>query len=301
MKVAVIHGGTSTEQAVSTLNAHYVAEALCRRGRQVELISYDLDMIDRLRKAPPDTVFLCVQGKGHGDGTLQALLDFLHIPYTGSQTLAAAIINDKITCKRLFEQAGIRTPSWQILSLSDYQQENYNFSSIGYPLVAKAPSQGGSFGIELVKSPAELANIAKIYVYDDPILIERFIPGTFVTMGLLQREGKTLTFPCIEGISSKPKDDTELITFTGSFVTRRGDLPESVSREIEDLSKKVFAITRANGYARVDFIVSREDGLPYMLEINAVPGLKPTSLFPNGAALHGIDYDDMIEIILRGE
>jgi D-alanine--D-alanine ligase len=305
MKVAVIHGGSSTEQEISTLNAHYAAEALSRRGHQVELVFYDRTMIEKLRKAPPDAVFLCVQGKGHGDGTLQAILDFLNIPYTGSRTLAAAIINDKITCKRLFEQEGVRTPPWQVLSLADYQKGAYDFSSIGYPLVAKAPAQGGSFGIELVKSPEDLAKIAAVFTYDDPILIERFIPGSFMTLGLLRREGRLLSFPCIEGISveheSSAGGDTELITFTGAFTTRLGDLPEPVTREIEDLSRKAFSITAAKGYARTDFIVSREDGLPYMLEINAVPGLKSSSLFPNGAALCGIDYDDMIEIILRGE
>jgi D-alanine-D-alanine ligase/UDP-N-acetylmuramate--alanine ligase len=300
MKVAIIHGGTSTEQAISTINAHYVEEALRRRGHQTELIVYASTMINALLKSSPDIVFLCVQGKGHGDGTLQAILDFLQIPYTGSKTLAAAIVNDKITCKRLFEQADIRTAPYQILYMADYQKGNYDFSSIGYPLVAKAPSQGGSFGIELIKSPAELNKIVNIYAYDDPILIERFIPGPFVTTGLLQREDTLLTFPCIEGISGMPKEDSQLITFTGAFTTKRADLSEPVISEIEDFSRKIFAITQAKCYARVDFIVSSEDGLPYTLEINAVPGLKPTSLFPNGAALCGIEYDDLIEIILKG-
>jgi D-alanine-D-alanine ligase/UDP-N-acetylmuramate--alanine ligase len=301
MKVGIIHGGSSTEQVISTLNARYIAEALSRRGHQVELIFYDLTMIEKLRKAPPDVVFLCVQGKGHGDGTLQAILDFHNIPYTGSRTLAAAIINDKIICKRLFEQAGIRTPPWQVLSLADYQRGNYDFSSIGYPLVAKAPSQGGSFGIELVKSPEDLAKIAAVFAYDDPILIERFISGPFMTVGLLRREGRLLAFPCIEGISAGWGGGMELITFTGAFTTKPAGLSEAAARELEDFSRKAFDVTKARVYARADFIVSSEDGLPYMLEINAVPGLKPSSLFPNGAALCGIDYDDMIEIILRGE
>jgi D-alanine-D-alanine ligase-like ATP-grasp enzyme len=119
--IAIIHGGTSSESGISTSNAQFVEAALRHLGYPAENVHYDGAMIDRLRSLAPRGVFLCVQGKGHGDGTLQATLDFLGLPYTGSRTLGAAIINDKIVCKELFQYAGVRTPAWQVLSRADYK------------------------------------------------------------------------------------------------------------------------------------------------------------------------------------
>ncbi|MDR2630298.1 MAG: hypothetical protein LBC60_05185, partial [Spirochaetaceae bacterium] len=189
MKVIIVHGGTSTEEAISTRNAIHVEEVLSRLGYETELVPYDQDMLEKLRLKAPDVVFICVQGKGHGDGTIQALLDFLKIPYTGSKTLGAAIINNKIVSKELFERAGIPTPLWQPLSLADFKAGNFDFSRIGFPVVAKAPTQGGSFGIELIKSAEDIPRIESVFAYDDPILIEKFICGRFVTLGLLRRNG----------------------------------------------------------------------------------------------------------------
>ena len=110
MKITIVHGGTSTEQAHSTINAGHVEAALFRLGFQTTMICYDAAMIEGLRSLSPDMVWICVQGKGHGDGTIQAVLDFMKLPYTGSRTMGAALINNKIICKELFRGAGIRTP-----------------------------------------------------------------------------------------------------------------------------------------------------------------------------------------------
>jgi D-alanine--D-alanine ligase len=301
MKIALVHGGTSTEQAVSTLNAEYINKVLLKQGHKTEMVFYDSSLITHLQELAPDLVFLCVQGKGHGDGTLQAILDFLNIPYTGSRTMAAAVINNKIICKKLFQQAGVRTPRWQTLTLADWQAGTYAFSSVGgYPFVAQAPSQGGSFGIELIKSSIDIPKIGDVFSYDDPILIEQFIPGRFATVGLLRRKTELLSFPCIEGIPAESNQQSgDLIVFTNQFTTRLGNFSPEALQEMDDFSREIFNVTCARDYGRVDFIVSEEDGKPYTLEINAVPGLKPSSLFPNGAALYGLSYNDIIEIILQ--
>jgi D-alanine-D-alanine ligase/UDP-N-acetylmuramate--alanine ligase len=298
MKVAVIHGGFSTEQAVSTKNAHYVEDALKRLGHTTEMVLYDDAMIDRLRAAVPDLVFLCVQGKGHGDGTLQGILDFLHIPYTGSQLEGAAIINDKIVCKELFEYAGIRTPLWQTLSFADWKAGKYDFSPVGYPFVAKAPTQGGSYGIELIGSEADMGKIKHIFEYDDPVLIERFIPGFFVTVALLNYQGKLEVFKPVRKISDPSRAESPILLAGGDFSTEIYDPGGTGAEEVREMARNIFAVTGAKDYARIDFMVSHDDGLPYALEINAVPGLKPASLFPRCAEYAGLRYDDVIETLL---
>jgi D-alanine-D-alanine ligase/UDP-N-acetylmuramate--alanine ligase len=299
VKVVIVHGGTSTEKAVSTRNALHVEEMLSRLGYETELVLYDSAMPENLRLAAPGAVFVCVQGKGHGDGTIQAMLDFYKIPYTGTKTLGAAIINNKIVSKELFERAGIPTPLWQSLSLADYRAGKFDFSRIGFPLVAKAPTQGGSFGIELIKSAEDIPKIESAFAYDDPVLIEKFIYGRFVTLGLLRVNGALETFPPVEKASDPPVPKSELVLANSRFIFKPSDLPDRVKTEIDAIGRRVFTVSRAKDYARVDFMISDEDGHPYVLEINAVPGLKHGSLYPYGAGLRGFKDEEIIEAILR--
>lgn len=302
MRISVVHGGTSTEQAISTLNASYIADALKAEGYEAEMVAYEGDIMGKLRASQPDAVYLCVQGKGHGDGTLQSMLDYLGIPYTGSHTTAAAVINNKVICKELFAYANIRTPQWLTISKRTFCQRQYDFNPIGYPFVAKAPTQGGSFGIQMIRSPEEIEDIANVFSYDNPILIERFIKGRFSTVGLLQTKKGLITLPCIESDGTYSEKDLQepfrLVVFGEKFSVRKANFPLPVLQEMDDLARHVFRVTRAKGYARVDFMVSQEDGLPYVLEINAVPGLKPQSLYPQACRLAGIKYNSMIEEIL---
>jgi D-alanine-D-alanine ligase/UDP-N-acetylmuramate--alanine ligase len=299
MKVVIVHGGVSTEEAVSTRNALYVEGILSRLGYETELVLYDYAMPEKLRLVAPDVVFVCVQGKGHGDGTIQAMLDFFKIPYTGTKTLGAAIINNKIISKELFERAGIPTPPWQSLSAADYRAGNFDFSRIGFPVVAKAPTQGGSYGIELIKSAEDIPKIESVLAYDDPILIEKFICGRFVTLGLLRRNGVLETFPPVEKESDPPTPKTELVLVNSRFIFKPSDLPDRAKTEVDAIGRRVFAVSRAKDYARIDFMISETDGRPYVLEINAVPGLKHGSLYPYGAGLRGFKDEEVIETILR--
>jgi D-alanine-D-alanine ligase/UDP-N-acetylmuramate--alanine ligase len=299
MKIAIIHGGTSTEEAISTRNALHIEEVLSRIGYKTEFVLYDHTMPEKIRQNVLDVAFICVQGKGHGDGTVQAMLDFFRIPYTGSQTLGAAIINNKIVSKELFERAGIPTPPWQSLSLRNFKTGNFDFSHIGFPVVAKAPTQGGSFGIELIKSAEDIHKIESVFAYDDPILIEKFIYGRCVTLGLLQRNGVLETFPPVEKESDPPIPKSELILFNRPFSYKPSDAPDHIKAKLAAISRQVFAASRAKDYARVDFMVSEDDSRPYVLEINAVPGLKRESFFSYGASLHGITEYELMETIVR--
>lgn len=300
MTVGIVYGGTSSEAGASGKNAAAVAEVLKAKGYGVCMLEYGRNMIETLRKSKVDIVYLCVQGKYHGDGTLQAMLDHEGIPYTGSKTRAAMLINDKILCKLLFDHYGIPTPKWMILRKEQYQRLELDFHGIGYPFVAKAPTQGGSFGIELIRSPEELPKLEAVFSYDDPILIEEFIDGGFFTVGLFEKEGRLITLKCVEGVElvsgQRTQKERGITLFTGEYGVCPPELGKTVLEEMERTAERIFRITGARDVARVDYMVRR--GKPLVLEINAVPGLKRESLMPREAEYSGILYEDMIEDIL---
>ena len=298
MRISVVYGGTKEERIPSEKNARDIAAALDSRGYDTVLIDFKNDIIRTLRDAGTDAVFLCVQGKGYGDGTLQGILEHENIPFTGSGMRAASLINDKILCKLLFDRYGIVTPRWSILHRKEYREGNVSYDDQGFPFVAKAPTQGGSFGIELIKSSADIGLIENVFEFDDPILLEDYIDGRFYTVGLYESNGGLVTLPVIEGLDQRIEADGSLISFTGSYGTRRSELDEKVSAFMMDTARRIFEITGAKGVARVDYMVDREN-TPYVLEINAVPGLKRSSLMPQEAAVAGIEYEDMIEDILK--
>lgn len=305
MKIAVVHGGTSKEQAVSTLNAGYVKKALIRKGYKTIDLLYDCDITVKLLKEKPDAVFLCVQGKGHGDGTLQGILDHMNLPYTGSGMQAASIINDKILCQKLFAMEGIRVPENFVWTQKEHESKEgrqifekmLRESKVFFPCVAKAPSQGGSFGIAYLKTMDDYHKLKSVFLWDDTILIERFIPGSFVTVGILEREEAVLTLPIMEGISLQ---SSEMITFDGQYEAHPADLNKETKELVEEAAIKAFKICKARDYARIDYIIDNITGKPYTLEINAVPGLKPKSLYPPAAMMAGIEYDELIDIIIKG-
>lgn len=303
MTVGIVYGGTSSEAIASAKNAKAIKEVLLERGYDVRMLEYGQNMIQTLRANKTDIVYLCVQGKYHGDGTLQAMLEHENIPHTGSGAQAAMLINDKILCKLIFDRCGIPTPKWEVLSSEEYQNGvNCDiYEKIGFPLVAKAPSQGGSFGIELIHNRGELEKIKRIFEYDDPILLEEFIDGGFYTVGLYEKDNKLITLKCVEGVqlSSGVRSKSEITLFTGDYGIEIPALSDSVLEEIELLARQVFKVTGAKGYARVDFMVSDKTGRPMVLEINAVPGLKRESLMPRQAEYSGVKYEDMIEDILQ--
>lgn len=302
MRIAVVYGGTSSERNASAENAKYIDGALRECGYETCMIPYEKDLVRTLKEQRTDIVFVCVQGKGHGDGTIQAILEQEGIPFTGSGFHAAAIINDKIVSKLLFERFGIRTPKWRILTGKDYGEGLILPEQIGYPFVAKAPSEGGSFGIALIRNEKELEKVADIFSYDDPILIEEFIEGNFYTVGVIERDGIPVTLPCVRGVEleegTENDDPKRLKVFTGAYAVREAKLPRQAVAQMEDMARKAFRITGAEDAARIDFMVSEQDGLPYALEINAVPGLKPRSLLPGEAAMAGMSYRELIEGIL---
>ena len=305
MIVSVVYGGKEEREA-STKNAKDIAEVLSSRGYTVHLMEFGSDIISKLKELRTDVVYVCVQGKGYGDGTLQGMLEHEGIPFTGSGMRAACLINDKILCKLLFDRAGIATPKWDILTRKRYMKGDYPFEEFGFPFLAKAPTQGASCGIEIIRNMDDISRIANVFTFDDPILLERFIIGNYCTVGFYERNGQTVTLPAVKFIHPEGLENTEESEnlFLTAQVPGKHTVKEcGFSPELEDnilhTAKKVFDVTGAKGLARVDFMLDKRTQIPYVLEINAVPGLRRASFLPQEAAIAGIHYEDMIEDILK--
>lgn len=304
MKIAVIFGGTSSESEASSLNATYINECLKLLGHETVMIEFGKDIFLQLKKEAPKTVFLCVQGKGHGDGTLQGILDYLEISYTGSKRESATIINNKIICQKLFTLEGIPIANNFIWTQQDHLLQNCQISflsemekaGIDFPCIIKAPTQGGSFGIVYLESISDYELIHPIFTYDDSLLVENFVVGKFYTVGLIEYKKDLLALPIMEGIAVD--NDRKFTSFIGEYTAKEAQLPHEIQMLMKEFAKRAFQCVGASGYARVDFILDEVTLVPVLLEINAVPGLKPKSLFPPAAKLAGIEYKDMISAII---
>lgn len=306
MNISVVHGGTSAESDISTKNANYIARALSENGHDVRMLEFDENTYLKLHSSRPDLVMIAVQGKKHGDGTMQSLCEVLGLPYTGTRAVAAALINNKFICKSICECHKIRTPEYVYFSRSAFFRTSRNDiineieRHMKCPVVAKAVSQGGSFGIELVKTWDDFDLIAKTFEFDDEIIIERFIKGEFVTVSVLEIDNRPTALTVLEGYNVD-KIYGELILFNRPFKARRAELSGNLLEELEHTALSVFKILGGKNYGRVDFIIEDETGLPYFLEINAVPGMKPESFFPQAAEMSGISFNELIRIITDNE
>lgn len=306
MNIIVVHGGTSTESAISTQNAKYIARALNDNGHDVHMLEFNENTYLELHAGRPDLVFIAVQGKNHGDGTMQSLCEVLRLPYTGSKAAAAALINNKSLCKASCAYHNVRTPEFLYFSKSDFfqipRQEVMEKIErhMGYPVVAKAIAQGGSFGIELITTRDDYDLIVKTFDFDDEIIIERFIKGKFVTTSVLEVHHKPMVLPTLLGYNAD-QFPGKLVLLKSPFLKKRAEIPQDLLKELEQTALRVFHILGGKSYGRVDFMIENETNLPYFLEINAVPGLKPESFYPQAAEQFGISFNELIKIITDNE
>lgn len=306
LNIAIVHGGSSSESAISTKNALYIAKLLNENGHAVSLLEFDENIYLNLQKSRPQLVFIAVQGKYHGDGTLQSICEHLRLPYTGSRAVAAAVINNKSLCKKICAYHGIRTPEFIYLNEKTFFSTpkgkllDQIEKTMPYPVVAKAVSQGGSFGIEYIRSREDYDKIAKTFEFDDEIIVERFIQGKFETTPVLEIKNIPTALPTLAG-ENLPGEQEDIILFNKDFTAKEAELPEGLKEEIERISIEVFEIFNAKNYARIDYMVEEKTNIPYFIEINAVPGLKKESFYPQSAEKYGLSHHELIEIIVENE
>lgn len=287
MTTAVLMGGTAGEREVSLRSGAAVLAALRRQG--VPAVGVTLDHED-LRDMPAevDVAVLALHGGFGEDGRIQRLLDARGIPYTGSGPDASALAMDKLAARSAFRRAGLAVAT--AVPLAPGAPAGAVLDAVGLPCVVKPRSEGSSLGVSLVRRAAELPEaLERAWAFGREALVERFVPGTELTVAVLDGEA----LPLVEVL---PADD--FFSYDAKYGGRgtvycvNPPLPPAVAREAAAAGVAAYRALGCRHYARVDCIV-RHTGVPVILEVNTLPGMTGTSLFPMAAGAAGLDFDHL--------
>ena len=302
-KVLVLMGGISEEREVSLRSGKAVLDALLALDYEAQGIDFNSSAIKDIIDYKPDLVFIALHGKYGEDGTVQGLLESLHIPYTGSGVATSAICIDKVLSKKFFNAEGIPNAPFRIIFAHDLVDPDILreqlISNIGLPMVVKAATQGSSIGTFIIKDEKEiLSAIDNAYKYGREVLIEKFIDGKELTVAIIGNEDPQV-LPLIEITSANEFYDYESKYTKGMcehIIPAR--IGEESQAEITRLSKQVYMLMGCQGFARVDFMLDKS-GQPFVLEVNTIPGMTEMSLVPDAARAAGISFTELIDIIVR--
>ena len=292
-KVAVLYGGRSSEREISLLTGKAVANALNRQGCYVDLIDWlGRESIARLLSENYDCAFIALHGIDGEDGSVQALLEILQIPYTGSSILASALCMDKLRTKQLLRSYGLPVlDDVRITANLSSDECKAIISRLGLPICVKPVQQGSSKGTHKVTSEQELAAAVEDALhYGNEIMAEPWLMGREYTVGFVNN--KPLPSIWIEAKQAFYNFDAKYITRDTSYHCPSG-LDVNREQEIKDLAQRAFDATGCYDWARVDLITDT-NGKFYILEINTTPGLTDTSLVPKAANSMGISFDALV-------
>jgi len=329
MRVVVLLGGDSTEREVSQVTGRAVAAALLRAGHQVQAVDtaggriVTIEGAPAIGESPPvdmlapendkihtvqkigkqefgevDVVFVALHGAGGEDGTVQALLEMIDLPYTGSGVMASSVAMDKEISKRLFRDLGVPTPPGFVIASSEVGpglQERIG-RECGWPAVVKPNCQGSSVGVHIMASAAELQDAVRDAAqYDERLVFEKFIAGRELTIAVL--DGRAL--PIVEIAPTVGfYDYRSKYTPGNTQYDVPADVPADIARAMQHHAEVAFAGLRCRDFARVDFRLSDQNEA-YCLEVNTIPGMTPTSLVPKAAAAEGMDFDSLVDHIVQ--
>jgi D-alanine-D-alanine ligase len=295
VRVAVVMGGPSAEREVSIESGQAVMRALATLGHEAQSLDFDGRFVDALREIRPDVVFNALHGTGGEDGTIQGVLEWLGIPYTGSDLTSCALAMDKHLTKKLLAAEGLPTPAWDTFDLAGGTLPLLP-GSLNLPLVVKPRASGSSAGVSIVRTHEEWTKaMIGLSPRTTQIVVEEFIPGREFSSGVLGEEA----LPLVEIIASdefysydakyKPGGSRHLVP---------APIDVDLTARLQMLALSVHRMLGLRDYSRTDFIVTKE-GRPYILEINALPGLTPLSLLPDEAKAAGIPFEALIDRLLQ--
>ncbi len=328
MNVTVLTGGTSAERDVAIASAVQVVGALRSRGHRVAVVDTAAGFVPERDEAralnatvgatPPsiehlvglergvllsslatlpvvrnaDVLFLALHGGRGEDGTVQAVLDVLEVPYTGSGALGSALAMDKDLSKRLFTLAGVPTAAWLMAPVSRATISD----RLGWPVVVKPSKQGSTVGLSIVKHPDDLAPAIELASrYDDEVMVEAFVPGRELTVGILHDRALAVG----EIIPRHEIFDYECKYTPGMAVEIfPADLPPDATDQCQALALASHRALKLGGYSRVDFRLTPA-GEFSCLEVNTLPGMTATSLLPQSAAAAGVPFGELCERICQ--
>jgi D-alanine-D-alanine ligase len=302
-RIGVLMGGRSSEREVSLRTGQAVFQSLRRCGYDAVAI----DVTDRLSQDLNDhkiaIAFLSLHGPGGEDGSIQGFLETIGMPYTGSGVQASAVGMHKVVTKTLLAAHAIPVPSGTVVQRGHAPSlaKVLKAAKLKLPVVVKPASQGSTIGVTIVRRTGQWKEaLALAHQYDPDAMVEAFIPGHEVTVGILgSPDGRLSVLPPVEIVAPEGFYDFSAKYQKGK--TRYlcpAPLPAKIIKQIGEMGRRTFQVLGCEGAARVDFRITPK-GRPYVLEINTVPGMTETSLLPMAAAQAGINYDQLVVRILQ--
>lgn len=299
-RIGVLMGGLSGERTVSLRSGHNIYKALRRQGyRAVKVeISSENDLITGLEGI--DIAFICLHGGPGEDGTIQALLEILDIPYTGSPISASALALNKLKAKAAFASAGLCTPPYLEYNGNPQRWREEIEEKIGYPFVVKPVAKGSSLGVSIVENHSQFEQVwATAQIEYGEFFVEKFIPGKEITTGILRIENEDRVLPLIE---LRPKLDfynyqAKYIPGATEFIIP-AKLDDKITERAKEVSLRAHQALGCFGFSRVDLRVTPE-GEPYLLEVNTIPGMTETSDLPKAAKAAGVNFEKLVEYMLK--
>lgn len=297
MKVGVIMGGISSEREISFQSGKAVVENLDKNKYEVVEIAIDKkeDIVNKVKGI--DFALLALHGQFGEDGTVQAVLQTLGIPYSGCGPLSSAACMDKDMTKSLLKVAGVKTAPW--INIRKGEEIDYDaIEKMGYPVVVKPTHGGSSVATFIIKDKKDIKHaVEEGYKWDKEVMIEKFIKGDEITCPMLGNE----MFPVI---AIKPSKEYEFFDYTAKYADGGSEevvvnLDEKLNKVVKKMAFDTYKVLKCEVYARVDMIVTPE-GIPYVLEVNTLPGMTPNSLFPKSAKGKGVTYSELLDLIIEG-
>ncbi|MCX5804699.1 MAG: D-alanine--D-alanine ligase [Proteobacteria bacterium] len=288
-KIGVLMGGKSSEREISLKSGKAILQSLIRSGYSAVGIDAEHNIVDNLKKNKVQVVFIALHGRWGEDGTVQGLLEMMGIPYTGSGVLGSAIAMDKAIMKMLLDRMGLPTPAYEVC----YAKDKVRFP---VPFVVKPANEGSTIGISIVRKNGEKNGAIKNALkYDKKVLIEKYIQGEEITVGIANNE----VLPVIQVKPLKGFYDFEAKYTKGmTEYIIPAKIGKKVEKKAQDYAMTVYKAFGLSGCARVDMMV--DEGIPLIIDINTSPGMTETSLVPKAWEYLGRSFDDLVDEIIKG-
>jgi D-alanine-D-alanine ligase len=293
MKVGVIMGGVSSERQVSLMTGEEMIANLNKNKYEIVPIQLDNkeELTDKVKNL--DVALLALHGKYGEDGTVQGTLETLGIPYTGSGVLSSSLCMDKNISKKIIRYEGVQTPDW--IHLTNIEELNLDeLDKMGYPVVVKPNSGGSSVGVKIVYDPDTIkSSIAEVFEADAEVIIEKYVKGEEITCSIL--DGKLLPIVSI-------RHKAEFFDYTSKYddaatVEEVIELSPETHEKVAYAAITCYKALKCSVYSRIDMMI--QNGIPYVMEVNSLPGMTKNSLLPKSAASAGIPYNELLDLIIE--
>ncbi|MGE7918228.1 D-alanine--D-alanine ligase [Viridibacillus sp. NPDC093762] len=293
MRVGVIMGGVSSEKQVSLMTGEEMMVHLDKNKYKVVPIHIEKkeDLVENTRNL--DVALLALHGKFGEDGTIQGTLETMGVPYTGSSVLSSSLCMDKNISKKIIRYEGVQTPDW--IHLMNTEELNMDeLDKMGFPVVVKPNSGGSSVGVKIVYDKDTVKSaIIEVFKWDSEVIIEKLITGEEITCSIL--DGKLLPVISI-------RHQSEFFDYTSKYndvatIEEVVQLPPETHNRVAFAAISSYKLLKCSVYARIDMMI--KNGVPYVLEVNTLPGMTKNSLLPKSAHSAGIPYHQLLDLIIK--